>query len=125
MRRMSSSRMSIGPSSVVPWIGQFHVSIGSVSFRPSMSVTIPVALELSQAQWCTLYTRGNLVDASSGLELDLVSDESVYDYEQQHLAKEAWPPTGWFADWTKGLDLFDLPHEASPVELRWLVYRRR
>ena len=48
MRWMSASGMSIGPSSVVPWIGQFHVWIGSVSSRPSSSLTTPSALALSR-----------------------------------------------------------------------------
>jgi hypothetical protein len=66
-----------------------------------------------------------LADGLVGAELELVSDESVYEYEQAHLPVEAWPPTPWFPEWSTGLDLFDLPAEASPVDLRWLVYRRR
>ncbi len=84
-----------------------------------------MALELSQAQWCTLFSRGRLSDLTKELDVDLVSDESVYDYEREHLPRGVWPPTAWFPDWCKGLDLFDLPAEASPIELRWLVYRRR
>lgn len=84
-----------------------------------------LARELSQVQWCTLYSRSDLAVAGEGLDLQLVSDESVYDYEHEHLPAEAWPPTGWFAEWTTGLDLFDLPMGTAPIDMRWLVYRRR
>jgi hypothetical protein len=40
------------------------------------------------------------------------------------LPKGAWPPTGWFAGWASGLDVFDVPRDESPIELRWLVYRK-
>ncbi|HVJ19962.1 MAG TPA: class I SAM-dependent methyltransferase [Polyangiaceae bacterium] len=97
----------------------FSVFLADEGYEPD-----PIAFELSQAQWCTLYTRGQLAEVGQGVELELVSDESVYEYEHEHLPKEAWPPTGWFADWSTGLDLFDLPREESPIDMRWLVYRR-
>jgi 2-polyprenyl-3-methyl-5-hydroxy-6-metoxy-1,4-benzoquinol methylase len=84
-----------------------------------------MALELSQAQWCTLFSRSSLFDVTKELDLDLVSDESVYDYEGRHLPRGVWPSTAWFPDWCRGLDLFDLPAESSPIEMRWLVFRRR
>jgi SAM-dependent methyltransferase len=84
-----------------------------------------VARELSQVFWCNLFTRGELSAALQGLPFALVSDESAAVYEQEHLPAEAWPPTGWYADWAAGLDLFDVPRENVPMELRWLVYQRR
>jgi SAM-dependent methyltransferase len=84
----------------------------------------PMARELSEVFWCCLFTRADLDAATEGLPFSRVSDESVHDYEKEHLAPESWPPTGWFADWTRGLDLFDVPGDKSPLELRWLVYRR-
>ena len=84
----------------------------------------PIARELSQAQWTTLYTRADLASAVLGLELEAVSDESVHGYEQEHLAPEAWPPNGWFEGWVQGTDLFDLPEDESPIDMRWLVFRR-
>jgi hypothetical protein len=59
-----------------------------------------------------------------GLPFTLISDESTHDYEQEHQPKEGWPPTGWFVEWSKGNDLFDLPSGRSPLDLRWLCYRR-
>jgi hypothetical protein len=48
----------------------------------------------------------------------------VYDYEKAHLPEGAWPPTSWYADWVSGLDVFDLPREECPIEMRWLVYQK-
>jgi hypothetical protein len=62
--------------------------------------------------------------AVSGLPLQLVSDDSVYDYEQAHLPEGCWPPTSWYADWVSGRDVFDLPREECPIEMRWLVYQK-
>jgi hypothetical protein len=65
-----------------------------------------------------------LSTAAAGLPLVLVSDESVYEYEKAHLPEGAWPPTGWYADWVKGVDLFDVDPEKCPIEMRWLVYEK-
>ena len=61
---------------------------------------------------------------NEGLPFERVTDESVLEYEKEHLPAEAWPPTGWFVPWVAGQDLFDIPENRSPVELRWLAYRR-
>ena len=83
-----------------------------------------LARQASQVFWSCLFTRGELAEASRGLPLRLVSDESTYSFERRHLPKEAWPPTGWFSDWARGRDLFHLPVGKSPHELRWLAYRK-
>ena len=64
--------------------------------------------------------------ARRGLELpvELISDDSAYEYEKAHLPDGAWPPTAWFDGWANGLDVFDLAREDSPIELRWLVYQK-
>jgi hypothetical protein len=63
--------------------------------------------------------------AAAHLPLQLVGDDSVYEYEKAHLPAGAWPPTGWYADWVSGLDVFEVDREISPIEMRWLVYQRR
>lgn len=82
-----------------------------------------IARQLSHVLWTCLFTRAELTEAFSGLPFERVSDESTYAFESAHLASAAWPPTGWFGEWSRGQDLFDLPAEKSPFELRWLVYR--
>jgi len=63
--------------------------------------------------------------AAAGLPLTLVADDPTYEYEQEHLPDGAWPQTSWYAGWASGQDVFDLPREQCPIELRWLVYQKR
>jgi SAM-dependent methyltransferase len=96
----------------------FSAFLTSDGYKPDAA-----ARELSQVFWCCLFTRRELADATAGLPFERVSDESVSEFEHEHLPESAWPPTGWFAEWTGGQDLFDLPEGHPPMELRWLVYR--
>lgn len=82
------------------------------------------ARELGQQCYSMIFTRDEMASAAGRLPLELVADDSAYEYEKLHLPEGAWPPTGWFAEWASGLDVFDVEREASPIELRWLVYRK-
>jgi len=82
------------------------------------------ARELGQQCNTMFYTRDELATAASQLRVDLISDDSAYEYEKAHLPDGAWPPTSWYEGWASGLDVFDLEREDSPVELRWLVYQK-
>lgn len=82
------------------------------------------ARELGQQAYTAIFTRDELTSAAAGLPLELVADDSVYDYEKTHLPDGAWPPTSWYPDWVSGLDVFDVERTASPIEMRWLVYRK-
>ncbi|WP_292989229.1 class I SAM-dependent methyltransferase [Mycobacterium sp.] len=82
------------------------------------------ARELGQQCNTMIFTRDELASATTALPLSLVDDVSAYDYEKAHLPDSAWPPTSWFDGWANGLDVFDVRREESPIELRWLVYRR-
>jgi SAM-dependent methyltransferase len=97
----------------------FSAFLSSSGYKPD-----PVARELSEVMWSCLFTRRELDDAAQGLPLTRISDESAFDYEHEHLEPSAWPPTGWYSDWAQGRDLFDIAADKSPLELRWLVYRR-
>ncbi|ORW87563.1 methyltransferase type 12 [Mycobacterium sp. IEC1808] len=82
------------------------------------------AIELGQQCNTMIFTRDEVSNAAAGLPFDLVADDSAYDYEKAHLPEGAWPPTGWFESWASGLDVFDIPRDQSPIELRWLVYQK-
>ena len=82
------------------------------------------ARQFGQQCYTTIFTRGELAEAVSQLPLHLVADDSVYDYEKTHLPAESWPPTSWYCRWVNGQDVFDGPPEDSPIEMRWLVYRK-
>jgi SAM-dependent methyltransferase len=98
----------------------FSVFLAEEGYEPDL-----LTRQLAQAMWCTFYTRSEIADASQATPLELVSDESAHDYEKEHLPAAAWPPTGWFPVWSTGMDLFDLPEGTAPIDMRWLVYRRR
>ncbi|MFB2923649.1 class I SAM-dependent methyltransferase [Aerosakkonema funiforme] len=82
------------------------------------------AREMSDISWCYIITRDELNSAMEDLPLEVISDESVVEYEQNHLPKEAWPPTGWFLSWATGRDLFPI-QQNPPMELRWILLKRR
>ena len=84
-----------------------------------------MARQASLALWSMMFTRGELSFITQELPFDRISDESVHDYEKDHLPADYWPPTSWYEAWTQGGDVFALPMGKAPMELRWLAYRRR
>jgi SAM-dependent methyltransferase len=82
------------------------------------------ARELGQQVYTSIFTEAEMATAAAGLPLQLVADDSVYEYEKAHLPQGAWPPTSWYADWVSGRDLFDFNDDMNPIEMRWLVYQK-
>jgi SAM-dependent methyltransferase len=82
------------------------------------------ARQLGQQCFTSIFTRDEISTAVSGLPLELVADDSVYDYEEAHLPEGAWPPTTWYPNWVSGLNVFDVERSECPIEMRWLVYQR-
>lgn len=82
------------------------------------------AREFGQQVYTSIFTQQEMWAAAAGLPLELVANDSVYDYEKAHLPKDSWPPTDWYADWVSGLDVFSIEREMSPIELRWLVFQK-
>jgi SAM-dependent methyltransferase len=80
--------------------------------------------EFGQQTYTSMFSRDEMSSAPAGLPLELVADDSVYDYEQEHVPPGAWPPTSWYANWVSGLDVFTIEREKCPIEMRWLVYRK-
>ena len=83
------------------------------------------ALELGQQVYTAIFTEDQLNSAAADLPLKQVGNDSVHEYEKAHLPADGWPPTGWYPEWVNGLDLFDVPPEQSPIEMRWLVYQKK
>jgi SAM-dependent methyltransferase len=82
------------------------------------------ALQLGQQCNTMIFTWDEMTSAVDPLPLELVADDSAYEYEKTHLPQGAWPPTAWYEGWASGLDVFDVTREESPIELRWLVYQK-
>ena len=100
-----------------------HLVFNAFLARPGYTPD-STARELGQQCNTMIFTRDEVAGAAADLPLELVGDDSAYEYEKAHLPEGAWPPTGWFEGWASGLDVFDLRREDSPIELRWLVYRK-
>jgi SAM-dependent methyltransferase len=82
-----------------------------------------LVVELSQSSWCTVFTRAELANAMENLPLQLLSDESAFEYERDHLPASR-PPTSWYPTWSQGRNMFHLPNAFPPIELRWILCRR-
>lgn len=97
-----------------------NVFLTSDGYKPDAA-----AREVSETAWSSLFTRNELAFLTTEFPLDKLSDESVHDFEKGHTPPDQWPPTKWFVDWTQGRNVFDLPRGTAPIELRWVIYRRR
>lgn len=95
----------------------FNLFLAVDDYEPDTSIR-----ELSQFYWCYVMTRSELQAALKDLPLEVLADESVFDYEREHLPAEAFPPTSWFTNWSTGRNLFPIA-EAPPIELRWILCR--
>ncbi len=97
-----------------------------VSLHLAARVYQPDAVARQWAQQCcaTVFTRGELETCTRDSGLEIVSDDSVFEFESAHLPEHAWPPTPAYVEWTTCQHLFALPSAQCPVELRWLVLRR-
>ncbi|MFM8892179.1 MAG: class I SAM-dependent methyltransferase, partial [Planctomycetia bacterium] len=97
----------------------FNAFLPQVGYTPDAA-----ARELGLQVYTSIFTYPEMAAAVAGLPLSLVADDPVHDYERHHLPEGGWPPTSWYADWVSGLDVFDVPRQESPIEMRWLVYRK-
>lgn len=82
------------------------------------------ARELGQQFYTTIFTYDEVAAAAASGPLELISDDSVYEFEQANLPPGTWPQTSWYPNWISGLDVFELAREDRPIEMRWLVYRK-
>jgi SAM-dependent methyltransferase len=97
----------------------FNIFLARGGYTPDQA-----AREFGAQEYTGMFTRHEMAAAAAGQPLELVADDSVYDYEQAHLPQGAWPPTSWYANWVSGLDVFPVEREMSPIEMRWLVFRK-
>ena len=94
--------------------------IASPGYRPE-----PLARQVGEMSWSSFCTPSELDFITSELPFEKIGDEPVWDYEQEHLPAEDWPPTGWFEHWCTGRNVFETtPRVPTPIDLRWLVFRR-
>ena len=83
-----------------------------------------LAQQMSRVTDSYIFTRSQLAEAIVDLPLEIVSEESVVEYERTHLPPQAWPPTEWVVSWAKGDRLLPLSECVAPIELYWVLCRR-
>lgn len=97
----------------------FNVFVARDGYVPNIA-----ARELGQSIYTSIFTNREISFAASGLPLNLISDDSVYDYEKTYLPDGAWPQTNWYARWVSGWNVFPVERDLSPIEMRWLVFEK-
>ncbi|UGT94215.1 methyltransferase domain-containing protein [Mycobacterium ostraviense] len=97
----------------------FNAFLADLDYIPDQATR-----QFGQQVYTGIFTRPEMSAAAAGLALELVGDDSVYDYEKAHLPPGAWPPTSWYADWVSGLDVFPVERQMSPIAMRWLVFSK-
>jgi 2-polyprenyl-3-methyl-5-hydroxy-6-metoxy-1,4-benzoquinol methylase len=96
-----------------------NVFVADHWFKPDL-----LARQIGEMVWSCFYTEPELELITAELPFEKVAEEPVLDYEKEKSPKD-WPPTVWFEDWARGLNVFETPAGiAPPIELRWLVFRR-
>ncbi|MGV1006230.1 MAG: class I SAM-dependent methyltransferase [Candidatus Nanopelagicales bacterium] len=97
----------------------FNVFLADNGYTPD-----DAARQFAQQAYSGFFTRSELSTAVTGLPLELIADDCVYEYEQANLPDGAWPPTNWYVGWISGRDVFGLEHGECPIDFRWLAYRK-
>lgn len=98
----------------------FNAFLPVEGFTPDM-----LTRQYGLVAFCSVFSRHELDKTMAGLGLQRIDEVSTAKYEKEHLPAAAWPPTGWFEDWSGGRNVFDLPLGRAPIDLRWLTYRRQ
>jgi SAM-dependent methyltransferase len=98
----------------------FNVFLGRNGYEPDR-----LAREFGHTWFASLFSRSELAFLVDELPFEFVSDESMFEFEKAHTEPTAWQPTSWFESWSQGSNVFDLPVGKAPIDLRWLVYRRK
>ncbi len=98
----------------------FNAFLGKDGYEPDR-----LAREFGYTWLASLFSRDELSFLVDELPFELISDESVFDFEQAHADPSSWPPTTWYESWSRGSNVFDVPAGKAPIELRWLAYRKK
>ncbi len=97
----------------------FNAFLTQAEYQPDQT-----ARELAYTIDSFFLTRNELAMAMAKLPLQLISDESMWEYEEKHLPIGSWPPSAPIGEWATGKRLFPLENGKTPIELRWIVCQR-
>lgn len=98
----------------------FNAFVGRHGYIPDR-----LARELGYTLFASPFSSNDFACLVSELPFEKLSDESAFEFEKANTPPTAWPPTTWFESWSQGSNIYDVPPGKAPVDLRWLVYRRK
>ena len=73
------------------------------------------AIELGEQCYTRIFTWDEMSGAASGYPLSWWPT-TRYTVRKGAFPEGAWPPTGWYAEWVSGQDVFGVTREHSPIE---------
>jgi 2-polyprenyl-3-methyl-5-hydroxy-6-metoxy-1,4-benzoquinol methylase len=98
-----------------------NVFVTRPSYKPEA-----LAKQVGLMSWSSFFTPQDLASIMETLPFETIAEHPVLAYEKARIPPEDWPPTKWFETWANGQNAFDMEAGMSPpIELRWLVFRRR
>jgi 2-polyprenyl-3-methyl-5-hydroxy-6-metoxy-1,4-benzoquinol methylase len=95
----------------------FDIFVTTGDYYPKLAVR-----QTAQVLQSFLVTPDELKTMLESLPLEVISQESMYEYERDRLPAEAWPPSAWFERWSNGKMVF--PTDNPPISLYWILCKR-
>jgi SAM-dependent methyltransferase len=95
----------------------FDIFVATGDYDPDLAIR-----QTAQVLQSFLVTSDELENLLKQLPLEVISQESMYEYERDSLPAAAWPPSAWFERWSNGRMVF--PTGDSPISLCWILCRR-
>lgn len=95
----------------------FDIFVAAGGYAPD-----PAICQIAQVLQSFFVTSDQLETLLNLLPLEVVSQESMCEYERDHLPAEAWPPSAWYERWSNGRMVF--PTGNSPIKLCWILCKR-
>jgi SAM-dependent methyltransferase len=98
----------------------FNHFVGEPGFRRT-----PLLSQAAASFSSAFLTVEELLELQTSLGFEQLSQEKCLDFETAHLPPEAWPPSPWFEDWSRGRHIFTLEdQQTSPIQSSWFTWTR-
>lgn len=96
----------------------FNIFLVQEEYEPDVATR-----QVAQVFQAFFLTRTELAIAMAGLPLEMLSEQSVFAYERDHLPPEAFPPSPWFVKWSTGQLVFG--ENTEFMSLQWILCTRK
>ncbi len=84
-----------------------------------------LTVQFARTRWSVPFSASTMSQAATRAGLTIDRRENAHDFEMLHAPLGAWPPTPWFSGWSRGLDVFAVAPEQSPLALLWFAATRQ